>query len=211
MLHGRVLDPARCPRCTFRREVCLCGEIPRVETRTRIVILRHHGEHDRSSNSGRLAHLALPNSELRDLFGPGETDRHADLALGAGAWLLFPEGAARTVAPVPAPATVVVLDATWAQARRMRQRLTGLRGVPVLSVAPVPAAVRMRRAPAPGMVSTIEAIAGALQLLEGSEASDPLVRVFEAAVARMQRAGRPLPGAEPWRDGSHAETRRRDG
>lgn len=187
VLHGRVLDSTRCPRCTFRHESCLCAEIPRVESRTRIVILRHHREQFRSSNSGRLAHLALPNSELRDLFGP---ERHSELTLGPGAWLLFPDGEPRTVAPIEPPRQLVVLDATWPQARRMRQRMSGLRGLPVLSLAPIGAAARMRKAPGPGQVSTIEAIAAALRLLEGAAIADPLDLLFDVVVARVRKSGR---------------------
>ncbi|HVK72226.1 MAG TPA: tRNA-uridine aminocarboxypropyltransferase [Kofleriaceae bacterium] len=203
MLHGRVLDPGRCPRCCFRREVCLCAELPRVEARTRVVIVRHHTERFRASNSGRLAHLALAGSELRDVFapGPGEARPEAsDLGIGAGAWLLFPEGEPRTVAPAPPPRELVVLDATWHQARRMRQRLPALRGLPVLSLATLATAARMRRSPDPGRVSTIEAIAAALRLLEGDAVAAPLERLFEVAVGRMQQTGRPthpgLPGGD---------------
>ncbi len=52
----------RCPRCLLQQRVCLCAEIPTVATQTRVVIVRHHTEQHRSSNTGRLAHLALPNS-----------------------------------------------------------------------------------------------------------------------------------------------------
>jgi len=44
--------------------VCLCASIPEVATRTQVIILRHHTERMRTSNTGRLAHLALPNSVI---------------------------------------------------------------------------------------------------------------------------------------------------
>src|SRR5688572_27456266 len=49
----------KCPHCLLQQRVCLCAEVPAIATRTRIVIVRHHLERFRSSNSGRLAHLAL--------------------------------------------------------------------------------------------------------------------------------------------------------
>jgi DTW domain-containing protein YfiP len=48
----------------------------------------------------------------------------------------------------------------------------------------------MRTAPMPGMVSTIEAIATALRLVEGDAVAEPLERLFAVAVAHAQRAGR---------------------
>jgi hypothetical protein len=143
-----VDDPARCPRCLYRHELCLCPAIAAegpIVTRTRVVILRHHTEKSRSSNSGRLAHLALPNSELHDVSSPDRETPVAVPVLGPGAWLVFPDGPRWTEAPAPPPETLVFLDATWQQARRMRRRLPYLRGLPMLSLTAIPAAERCAR------------------------------------------------------------------
>lgn len=185
-------DHVRCPRCLLQRRVCLCAAIPTVVTRTRIVIVRHHLERWRSSNSGRLAHLALPNSEIVD---HGGTAGVAVLPSLAGAWLVFPEGEPVVTSPVPAPRQLVVLDATWSQARRMFRKLSGLRGLPILRLAdaPMPAA-RLRESPAPGRVSTIEAIARALRLIEGEAPAAALEALFAVAVARAAATGRNVAG-----------------
>jgi len=152
------------------------------------VIVRHHTERWRSSNSGRLAHLALPNSEIIDHGGAGGV---AVLPPLDGAWLMFPEGPPALAAPVPPPRQLVVLDATWSQARRMFRKLAGLRGLPILRLpdGPMPAA-RLRESPAPGRVSTIEAVAGALRLIEGDALAAPLEALFALAVARAAATGR---------------------
>ncbi|HEY0476400.1 MAG TPA: tRNA-uridine aminocarboxypropyltransferase [Kofleriaceae bacterium] len=185
-------DAARCPRCLLQRRVCLCAAIPTVATRTRIVIVRHHLERWRSSNSGRLAHLALPNSEIVEHGGAAGV---AALPPLAGAWLVFPEGEPAHTAPEPPPRQLVVLDATWSQARRMFRKLAGLRGLPILRLpdAPMPAA-RLRESPGPGRVSTIEAIAGALRIIEGESAAAPLEALFALAVARAAATGRNVAG-----------------
>ena len=173
----------------FQQRVCLCAQIPTIETRTRVVIVRHHLERWRSSNSGRLAHLALPNSVIVD-HGGGRRGP-AVLPPLEGAWLLFPEGEPTTVCPVPPPVQLVVLDATWSQARRMYRKLDALRGLPILRLPelPVPAA-RLRESPGPGRVSTIEAIARALRLLEGDAVAAPLEALFAIAVERARSSGR---------------------
>ncbi len=188
------LPAGRCARCLYRLEWCLCGEIPRLETRTRIVVVRHHSERLRSSNTGRLAHLALVGSALCDIDGHGRLP--FDLATAEpDAWLLFPEGEPRTRAPEPLPGAVIALDATWPEARRMRQKLPGLRGRRMLALAPVAAATRMRKAPHASHVSTIEAIAGVLRLLGEPAAADALDQLFALACARQQRSGRQLGGS----------------
>jgi DTW domain-containing protein YfiP len=164
----------------------LCAEIPVVPTRTHVVIIRHHTERFRSSNSGRLAHLALPNSELCDhggSLGP------AKLPALTGAWLLFPEGEPVHEVTAP-PEQLVVLDATWSQARRMFRKIAALRGLPILRLPEGAPAPRMRVAPAPDRVSTIEAIARALRLLEGDAVAEPLEALFQRAVARAAATGR---------------------
>ena len=173
----------RCERCYLQQHLCLCAEVPDVATRTRIVIVRHRLEKFRSSNTGRLAHLALSNSEI--------VEQGAAIPPLAGAWLLFPEGEPIAATPVPPPAQLVVLDATWSQARRMYRKLAALRGLPILRLpdAPMPVA-RLRESPGPGRVSTIEAIARALRLLEGDAAAAPLERLFELAVERARSTGR---------------------
>jgi DTW domain-containing protein YfiP len=170
--------------------VCVCADVPVIATRTRIVIVRHRSEQTRSSNTGRLAHLALPNSEIIDHAVEGELVDPARIAQ-PGTWILWPEGEPRTVAPVPPPARLIILDGTWQQARRMRQRLPGVRGLPVLRL-PDQAAQRdrLRESPGFGLVSTIEAIARALRLLEGDEAAAALERLFDRAVASARATGR---------------------
>ncbi len=187
------MDPGheRCERCLFQRRVCLCAAIPTLPTRTRIVIVRHHLERHRSSNSGRLAHLALPNSELVEHGGAGGPARLPPLG---GAWLLYPEGEVACAPPAEPPAQLVVLDATWSQARRMFRKLDPLRGLPILHLPEAPmAAARLRESPAPGRVSTIEAIAHALRFLEGRDgggAAAALERLFAVAVERAAASGR---------------------
>jgi DTW domain-containing protein YfiP len=175
----------------FQRRVCLCAELPTIATRTRVVIVRHHLERWRTSNSGRLAHLALPNSIVIDhggLAGPAVMPGLED------AWLVFPEGDPVEAVEV-APRQLVVLDATWSQARRMFRKLPALRGLPVLRLpdAAMPAA-RLRQSPGPGRVSTIEAIARALRLVEGDAVAAPLEALFELAVRRAVASGRAMPG-----------------
>lgn len=174
----------------------MCPEIPTILTQTRVVIVRHYTERNRSSNSGRLAHLALPNSVIVEHDAEGEIPGRCEPATLPpldGAWLVFPAGEPRTEAPVPPPKQLVILDGTWAQARRMYRKLGALRGLPTLHLPdePMPAA-RLRASPGPGQVSTIEAIARALRLLEGDAVARPLEDLFAAAVSRAVSTGRLL-------------------
>ena len=181
----------RCERCLYQRRVCLCAEIPVVQTATRVVIVRHHSERFRSSNSGRLAHLALPNSVIVD-YGGGRDQPPPELPSFDGAWLVFPE-VDPIAADVPPPRQIVVLDATWSQARRMYRKVDALRGLPTLRlvIGNIPAR-RLRASPAADRVSTIEAIACAIRMLEGEPGAAELETLFAIAVERAAASGRSL-------------------
>lgn len=184
------LGHERCTRCLYPQRVCLCAQIPRIESRTRVVIVRHYREKYRSSNTGRLAHQALVNCELVD---HGDPDAPTVLPPLDGAWVVFPGGEPMAVVPMPPPRQIVILDATWSQARKMFHKLAALRGLPLLALpeAPMPAA-RLRKSPGQGRVSTIEAIARALRLLEGEGPAAPLETLFDLAVSRAVATGRSL-------------------
>jgi DTW domain-containing protein len=84
-----------------------------------------------------------------------------------------------------------LVDATWSQARRMYRKLDALRGLPILRLPDVPvSAARLRASPGGGRVSTIEAIAAALRLLEGEQVAAPLEALFAVAVDRARSSGR---------------------
>jgi len=161
---------------------CLCAQAPSVVTRARFVVIRHHKEDLRGSNTARIARLALPNLEMHSYGGPGEFVEPGVLAR-PNMWLLFPdENGPRIV--TERPDFVVVLDGTWSQARKMMQRIPGIRGMPRLAL-PTPALAPLRLRQQPTMkegMSTMEAMAGAVALLEGAENAEPLYRFHDAFV-----------------------------
>ena len=175
----------RCPTCFFRLEVCLCDRIPRVRARTQVMILRHIKEAFRSTNTARLAALALEGAQVHAYGAPGQPFDEA-LVRQEGTWLLFPGPGGADVPPGARPSRLVVLDGSWGQARRMLQRVAALRALPRLSIPPPwPERVRMRRPPSPEGLSTLEAVALALGSLEGEAVRRPLLELYELAVQRV--------------------------
>jgi DTW domain-containing protein len=178
----------RCARCNLPPRLCLCAEIPRVETRTRILLLQHLVEARKKSNTGSLAALALANARLLTHGAPDEPLDTGPLS-EPGTWLLFPDGP--TAPPdVPPPRQLVVLDASWSQARRMSQRLPVLRALPRLVLPPpAPGTLRLREPTHPSGMSTLEAIARAVAVLEGPEVAAPLERLDALRVRRIAACG----------------------
>jgi DTW domain-containing protein YfiP len=176
----------------MREVLCVCAQIPVVETRTRFVILRHALETLKSTNTARLAHLALPNSEIVPHGVQGQPIQPDTLA-PEGTWLLYPGGTTET--PATPPARVLVLDGSWSQARRMLQRFHFLHGLPRLSLVPREVErVRMRKQHLEEGMSTLEAVAGAVALLEGEEKGRQLDALYSDVTARVLRSRGTYPG-----------------
>ena len=189
--------PGRCPRCVLPPTACVCSDIPRLETRTRVVLIRHWREAHATTNTGRLAALALPRMEIHDHGAPSLPPvTAADLDLPADptrAWLLFPpeEGHPPPAADAPLPEVLVVLDGSWRHARRMVRRLEAVQALPRFS--PPPSQVvrhRLRTPTFPGGMATLEAIAQALAVLEADPAvGQRLDDLFELFVERVRALG----------------------
>lgn len=164
--------PGRCPRCLLLVSHCLCTSVgPAEESSPAIVIVRHHWEAWKSTGTARLAALALSNLRILDMKAEEPEPVRAQLSELEGAWLLYPgsEAPARLQAP---PSTLVVLDGTWRQTRKMLRRLPELSRLPRFGLGDDPATLdrdRLRNPPRPGARSTLESIADALRILDTPE------------------------------------------
>ena len=181
--------PGRCPRCWIRSAFCICAEVPSVATRTEVVVVRHEREGWKSTGTARVALQALPRSRLIEYSEDGAASDEALLQLSAGAALLFPETGAAPGPLAEPPSRLIVLDGTWRQTRRMLKRLPSLGSVPRLVLPPKASTpLRLRESQDPLGRSTLEAIADALELLEGEAASSPLQALHALFVERVFRA-----------------------
>ncbi|MDO9623505.1 MAG: DTW domain-containing protein [Pseudomonas sp.] len=182
-----------CPRCNRPLEHCLCALIPRVPSRTRVLILQHPSEVRHALNTARLAALGLSNAELRvaEVF----EDMPALLAQpGYRACLLFPGEQAQ---PLPQfatqldglPTLLVVPDGSWRKARKLLHCNPLLAALPRVTLAAgLQSRYRLRKAPMPGALSTIEAIVSALDILEAPAQFAALLKPFEALIEGQIKA-----------------------
>ncbi|WP_043310602.1 tRNA-uridine aminocarboxypropyltransferase [Pseudomonas sp. ML96] len=177
------MSRARCERCTRPQTHCLCHLIPRLESRTRVLILQHPDEVGHALNTARLAALGLANAEL--IVGENFADLRLDPAYRA--CLLFPGEAAQSL-PLTAesdgrPLLLVVPDGTWRKARKLLHLNPQLAALPRVCLPEgLQSRYRLRKAPGEGALATIEAIAYALQLQEPETRFDDLLRPFDALI-----------------------------
>lgn len=177
-----------CVRCRRPRTVCYCAALPRLETRTQIVILQHPRERDVPIGTARMATLCLPQARLH--VG-ARWDDNAALAKALGdparpPILLYPGPGARDILrdPPRGPVTLVVVDGTWSQAKNVVRDNPVLQALPRYAFeTPEPSQYRIRREPRAEYVSTIEALMHVLGALEGEpERFRALLAPFNAMV-----------------------------
>jgi DTW domain-containing protein YfiP len=198
--------PARCLRCRRPARACWCGHLRPVLSATRACILQHVRERKVAIGTARMAHLSLPNSELHLGVSFVDHPRVRELAAAPGTALLFPGEGAIDPATLRGrvPATVIVVDGTWTQARKVVKQNPFLQALPRLAFTPErPSNYRIRAEPSVECVSTIEALVHLLGALEGApERYRPILEAFDRMIdlqieEQQRRSGPPRRLARP--------------
>ncbi|CAI2798682.1 MULTISPECIES: tRNA-uridine aminocarboxypropyltransferase [Pseudomonas] len=175
----------QCPRCLRPATHCLCALIPSLDSRTRVLLLQHPSEVNHALNTARLAALGLNNAQL--IVGEVFDDLPALLnPPGYQVRLLFPADDAQPLqayVPGDQPLLLVVPDGTWRKARKLLHLNPLLAALPRVTLAEgAVSRYRLRKAPGPGALSTVEAIVQALQVLEAPASFELLLKPFEALI-----------------------------
>jgi len=146
-----------------------------------VLILQHFSEANHALNTARLAVLGLCNAELR--VGERFED---DCDAARPSYLLFPGEDAiplGSLADAAQPVRLIVPDGTWRKARKILHVNPWLAELPRVALPEgLSSRYRLRKAPMPGALSTIEAIVTALNLLESPSRFDELLRPFDALI-----------------------------
>jgi DTW domain-containing protein YfiP len=184
------------------QSMCLCSDLPTVPTRTHIVILQHPHERKHPFGTARFVRLCLPNAAVHVAYGGLSGDLLTPLELPPDAAVLYPHPTAVDLAALPPaerPGTLLVLDGTWAHAKRLYKMNPWLQSLRHVRLSPqAPSRYRIRREPQADYVSTVEATVEALRILEPETAGlDGLVTAFDRMIDRqiahaetVQRFGR---------------------
>jgi tRNA-uridine aminocarboxypropyltransferase len=187
-----VVTRDRCYDCLRPKGACFCAAIPSIPNQTEVLILQHRRERAHPFNTARIVHKALRNSQL---LVDHVSNLAARLRLKPRAGLLFPGKAAQLISEVPAdqyPEQLVVLDGTWHHAKTLFREISALHSLPQYRLAPTsPSHYRIRRAPSGTALSTIEAVAAALRMIEPeTKGIDQLLRAFDTMVqGQLAHAG----------------------
>ncbi|MES2934386.1 MAG: tRNA-uridine aminocarboxypropyltransferase [Pseudomonadota bacterium] len=195
---------ASCSACLQSQFNCYCPHIVAFDPQIEFVILIHPIEVRRRIATGRMSHLCLQHSHL--ILGQDYSDNAQVNQLlndpAKQAVMLYPGQnstnlSALSLAERSAPfaldkkLVIFVIDGTWATARNMVRQSRNLQDLPrVCFSLDRPSSFRVRKQPAPGCYSTIEAIHEVIELVApiygfAGRAHDNLLHVFDHMVERQ--------------------------
>ncbi|ETV82369.1 hypothetical protein H257_05022 [Aphanomyces astaci] len=178
-----------CARCDRPPCVCYCAFIPspKLVTQFKVHCIQHPNEFKRKA----LSSVPVLGHALESMSLEVTTTSTFTVGENESVLLLFPGSTATvlTSADLTPNLTLVVVDGTWKEAKQIVQRdptLRALRRVVVQSTA-TSLYGTLRREPMEGCLSTLEAVAAAISVLEGQTSTETtLLSMFQQVVALQQ-------------------------
>jgi DTW domain-containing protein YfiP len=187
----RTRSKNRCPKCHMRSSLCVCGDAPYFNLKTKIIILLHARESYRPTNTGRLLTLALPHSEVRIRGKKGSVMSSRGLVDDNFETLFFYPSEKATelssdfIKTIGKPITLIVPDGSWRQAGKVMNRESVLKNIRhvKLPIGPTPA-LRLRKESKVNGLSTFEAVARALGVIENIQVQASLESFYQIIAER---------------------------
>lgn len=179
---------SRCCGCGLSLNLCLCSQLPSLRARTRIVVLAHRVELEKSTNTGKLvARMLGAHAELVQSHEPWQS------AAPSKSVVLFPTDDARPLEELGSEVGCVIIpDGTWVQARRIARRHPACANLTKVRLnTTLRSAYALRRSHLADGLCTLEAAAETLRVLEADSCADAMLAAFAKWVERalLVRAG----------------------
>ena len=176
-----------CTRCGLNPILCICDFIPTLDLRTRLLLVVHAKELKRTTNTGKLALEALPNSIMKIRGVINETlDLSDQLSSEYQSILFYPSADAielnkEFIKSVTKPIQLIVPDGNWRQASKVHIRHLELKNIPRAMINNTNKAEHHLRAETTSYgMSTLEAIAKALGVIEGPAVEAAMMKLYRA-------------------------------
>ncbi|MAZ88726.1 MAG: DTW domain-containing protein [Cellvibrionaceae bacterium] len=198
VFNARGATLKRCPQCHLGLATCICAWRKHKHCELEFIVLMHRDEVYKPTNTGRLIADTFPDQCHAFLWSRTEPDPKLIELLNdeeRQCFLVFPASDSEQRAVVASPTrrdsnrapinTVVLLDGTWKQARKMYSQGHWMKHLPILDLSAALANsehdwgnYKVRQACERGQLATAEAAALALAANEEAVATEYLLRYF---------------------------------
>lgn len=184
---ARGISVLRCQRCQLETSTCICNWRRALQCNIDVLLLMHHDEIFKPTNTGRLIADILPDctqvfewsrtAPVPELLALLEDPQRYCVTLFPGVRSCVDVHQNAQTLPTDKKITLVLLDGTWRQASKMVRCSDWLKPLPQLLItAPLKGQYQVRQAHRDGQLATAEAAAQALQacgeVLAGSVLTD---------------------------------------
>lgn len=179
-----------CNQCDFSLSTCICGAITSINNQTKVIILQHPSEAKIAKNTAKLLALSLTQCDI--IKGENDNDfaflKHLPVSSTV---LLYPDEHAikldspKTVCGLSPITHIIVIDGTWKKAYKIMQLTPLLKQFKTVSFNHLPTnRYAIRKAPRADSLSTLEAIAHSLSLIEALNPT-PLYRLLDELIEKQ--------------------------
>lgn len=201
----------RCEQCCLSEFYCICNDIKTVHAACDFIVILHRNEVFKPTNSGKLIGNTFPENTyffswdrnepaqtLLDLVGDSNRQCVIVFPLDQKTDRVEWQEVAKTTLTLQKKLTMILLDGTWRQARRMFNASKWLHHLPVLSLTPQQQAKYLtRKVIHKHYLSTAESTALALEVLEFKQESEQLLTSFDLFNLRYARMKKMVFEKEP--------------
>ncbi|MDR9825274.1 DTW domain-containing protein [Vibrio sp. FNV 38] len=176
-----------CPNCAMQYQ-CICSSIPVLESQIHIALVTHENELSRDTNTGQWAEKMLTNCQ-RYLWQRKSPPTTLIELINSGNYtplLVFPDESSSNlradfIANLSKPALLIVLDATWQEAKKMLNKSTWLNVLPRVHLeSSTTSQYQLRRNQASGNLCTLEVVAELVALHNNKTDADKVAPFLDS-------------------------------
>lgn len=186
----------RCPECRINHYFCVCSELKPLNVESHVSLIVHVRELKLTSNTAQFVEKMLPQKAQIFIRGRVNDTFQADpiVERSGRPLFLYPHEDAlelneEFVLKYPGPYHIIIPDGNWHQARRVKKREEKFQNIPAIKLPQgLIGEYKLRKAPQPEWVSTYEAVAYALGVLEGKSCEEEMMDFFRKWVKASMNA-----------------------
>jgi len=177
----------RCQRCFVNLNLCFCKDIESISTRTKVSFIMHVKELALTSNTAKVCTEALDNAQyfIRGSRSAKDFSKIYSPSLTHYQLYLYPTDDSLPltndlISNIDKPIELVVPDASWNQAKKFHQREEVFKEMQKVHLINQKKSIyTLRTQKYDSGVCTLEAVAYALEIIEGSDVKEHLLRILK--------------------------------
>ena len=185
-----------CYQCQRVQQACLCQQITVIDNPVSVYVLQHPDESRVNKGTAIIAKLSLKNYTcwVGEDFSSHEALNQLLESQSERVAIVYPSEHAQTL-QISANASaragedglpvqhLIFIDATWRKAKKIWSLSTNLHKLPAIKLDSRQSNYRIRKIPADGYLSTVEAIVESLSVLDADQQKyEPMLDVFDSMI-----------------------------